>query len=127
VTGHFTKALVDVEPGKVLVGSATKLSWKQWAEIWGAHNRKTIVYEEAPRSELENAIPGGAGRELADMFEYIDKFGYDGSDPEVVYPKDVSSPSIDEVLSIPSRSRTVLRLDADVLGEAWGRYSRHDH
>jgi len=88
-TGHFTKALVDVEPGKVLVGAATKLSWKQWAHIWAEHTGKTLTYEEADRSEMENAMPGGVGKELADMFEYISKFGYDGSDPEVVYPADL--------------------------------------
>jgi hypothetical protein len=35
-------------------------------------------------------FPGGIGEELADMFEYIGEFGYDGGDPDVIYPEDVS-------------------------------------
>ncbi|KAF2497628.1 NAD(P)-binding protein [Lophium mytilinum] len=87
--GSFTKALVDVPAGKNLIGSGSKLSWKEWAALWGEHNGKTITYEEAPRSELEELIPGPVGKELADMIEYIDKFGYDGNDPDVVYPENL--------------------------------------
>ena len=89
-TGHFTKALVDVEPGKDLIGAGSFLNWKEWCEMWSKHTGKTIVYEEADPMELENAMPGGMGKELADMFRYVDHYGYDGGDPDVVYPWDVS-------------------------------------
>jgi hypothetical protein len=29
---------------------------------------------------------GTVGREFADMFAYVDEFGYDGGDPSVLYP-----------------------------------------
>lgn len=47
-------------------------------------------FQPLDRKVLENAIPGGVGEELADMFEYIGEFGYQGGDPNVVFPADVS-------------------------------------
>lgn len=43
------------------------------------------------REVLENAVPGCVGEELADMFEYIGEFGYDGGDPSVFHPQSVSA------------------------------------
>lgn len=92
MAGNFTKALVEVPPGKNLIGAASELSWKEWCELWGKANGKTCRFEESNPRELEEALPGGLGKELADMFRYIGDFGYFGRDPAVVWPKDVSCP-----------------------------------
>lgn len=89
--GKFVKALVQEEPGKNLLGYASMLSWNEFAALWGKIHNVKCRFERLDRKVLENAIPGGIGEELADMFEYIGDFGYDGRDPSVVYPKDVSA------------------------------------
>lgn len=81
---------MQVEPGKNLLGYASILSWKEFASLWGKTNGVTCRFQRQDRTVLENAAPGGIGEELADMFDYIGEFGYDGHDPSVVYPKDVS-------------------------------------
>lgn len=58
--------------------------------MWGKTNGVTCRFQRQDRTVLEKAAPGGIGEELADMFDYIGEFGYDGHDPSVVYPKDVS-------------------------------------
>jgi hypothetical protein len=45
-------------------------------------------YEQIPYETLEQNM-GTVGREIADMFRYIDEFGYDGGDKGVVYPWEV--------------------------------------
>ncbi|KAH8749734.1 hypothetical protein F5883DRAFT_580649 [Diaporthe sp. PMI_573] len=85
-TGKFTKALVQVEPGKNLLGYGSLISWNEFAALWGKIHGVTCRYERVDRKVLENAVPGCIGEELADMFEYIGEFGYDGRDPSVVYP-----------------------------------------
>jgi hypothetical protein len=83
--GNFVKALVEVEPGKNLVGAGEVLSWIEWCAIWAKHNSVKCSFERKERKELEDSM-GPVGREFADMFRYMEEFGYDGGDPSVVYP-----------------------------------------
>ncbi|KAF2477402.1 NAD(P)-binding protein [Lindgomyces ingoldianus] len=83
--GHFTKALVELPAGKNLVGAGSLLSWNDWCQIWGKINGVTCTFERTDRKYMDENM-GSFGRELADMFQYIDEFGYDGSDPSVEYP-----------------------------------------
>lgn len=88
--GLYTKALVEVAPGKNLLGYGTMMSWNEWVVLWGRIHGVKCTFHRLPRQIVVDAIPGGIGEELADMFEYISDFGYDGGDPSVVHPKDVS-------------------------------------
>ncbi|KAJ9667037.1 hypothetical protein H2201_002871 [Coniosporium apollinis] len=87
--GPLTKALVQAEPGKNLLGAASVLSWTEWCELWGKKHGVTCRYEECPPEKLDEAMPGGVGKELADMFVYFSDPGYDGGDPSVILPKDL--------------------------------------
>ncbi|GKT46034.1 NmrA-like family domain-containing protein 1 [Colletotrichum spaethianum] len=87
---HFVKALVEVEPGKNLLGYGSLISWNKFAELWGQFHGVTCRFERVDRKVMEEAIPGVFGEELADMHEYMSEFGYDGSDPSVIHPQDVS-------------------------------------
>ncbi|CAG1959064.1 unnamed protein product [Fusarium graminearum] len=86
VQGKFTKALVQAGPGKTLLGFGSLISWNEFAALWGKTYEATCRYKRIDRKVLETAVPGCIGEELADMFEYIGEFGYDGRDPSVVYP-----------------------------------------
>lgn len=81
---------MHAEPGKNLLGYGSLISWNEYAALWGKIHGVTCRFEHLDRNVVESAIPGGIGEELADMFEYIGDFGYDGGDPSVVHPKDVS-------------------------------------
>lgn len=87
--GNFVNALLQVEPGKNLLGYSSMLSWNEFAALWGKIHGVTCRFQRLDRTVLENAVPGGIGEELADMFGYIGDFGYDGRDPSVVHPKEV--------------------------------------
>ncbi|KAF7556050.1 hypothetical protein G7Z17_g1749 [Cylindrodendrum hubeiense] len=88
-TGVFVNALLQVEPGIHLLGCSDVLSWNEFAALWGKIHGVTSRFESLDRKVLEDAVPGGIGEELADMFAYIGEFGYDGGDPGVTYPKDL--------------------------------------
>jgi hypothetical protein len=89
VLGYFVKALVDLPPGKSLVGAGSYISFNEWCALFSEVNHVTCVFEQLPRNAMEVAMGPVFGLELGDMFEYFDKFGYDGSDPDVVYPWDL--------------------------------------
>ncbi|KAF2875325.1 hypothetical protein BDV95DRAFT_313939 [Massariosphaeria phaeospora] len=87
-TGPLTQALTLVPPGKNLMGAGALLSWNEWCAIWSRVHGVTCTFEQQDRKVLEDAMPY-FGRELADMFQYIDEFGYDGGDPTTIYPWDL--------------------------------------
>jgi hypothetical protein len=82
-------ALVRAPAGQNLLGTRGPSSWTEYAALWGKVHGVECRFERLDRQILEQAVPGGIGEEMADMFEYISEFGYDGSDPSVVLPKDV--------------------------------------
>ncbi|KAJ4178296.1 hypothetical protein NW755_013308 [Fusarium falciforme] len=88
-TGLFVKALTQVGPGKNLLGASGFLSWNEFAALWGKVHGVQCRFQRLDRAVLENAIPGGVGEELADMYEYIGDFGYHGGDPSVIFPADL--------------------------------------
>ncbi|KAJ6001464.1 hypothetical protein N7499_002622 [Penicillium canescens] len=69
--GNFVNALLQVEPGKNLLGYASILSWNGFAALWGKTHGVTCRFQRLDHTVLENAVPGDIGEELADMFDYI--------------------------------------------------------
>lgn len=49
-----------------------------------------FVFEQITPAEYEAMIPGPADTELAEMWQWMDEYGYYGVDKTYVYPKDVS-------------------------------------
>lgn len=62
------KGLTQVPPGKTLLGVAEWASWKDYAEAWGKQQGVTCTYEQGTYEEVDAAMPGGIGHELAEMF-----------------------------------------------------------
>jgi len=75
-----------------LLGAGDVLTWPEWVKKWGEFNGVQCTYEELPIEEFYKYYPGNVGLELGDMYKYISDYGYDGSDPSIVLPWDVSIP-----------------------------------
>jgi len=91
-TGYFVRALVETAPGKKLLGVGSFISWrdymKLWAKIQGVPEGR---YREITVADMDKMAPGGGGREIAEAHAYMEEFGYDGGDPTVIRPEDVST------------------------------------
>ncbi|USP81338.1 hypothetical protein yc1106_08612 [Curvularia clavata] len=87
-TGVLTQALLKIKAGTHLVGASSMISWIEWCKIWSSTTGVECSFETIDRKILEDAM-GPLGREIADMFQYMNDFGYDGNDPNVVYPWDL--------------------------------------
>ncbi|KAI4629791.1 uncharacterized protein J4E87_002978 [Alternaria ethzedia] len=88
-TGRFTKALVDLPPGTLLSGAGSFISLGEWCDIFGKVNNVKCVFKQIPREAIEEAMGPVYGPEIADMYEYFDKFGFEGGIPDVVFPWDL--------------------------------------
>lgn len=85
--GNFVKALLELPPKINRMGAGSNITWKEYGAIWSRVNNKSVSFESYPVSFLEEE-KGLLGRELGAMFTYMDDSGYDGGDPDVMYPWD---------------------------------------
>ncbi|PQE31142.1 hypothetical protein CJF32_00008506 [Rutstroemia sp. NJR-2017a WRK4] len=85
-TGPFVRTLLALEPGVHLYGAVTLMSWNEWLTLWGRimgkKTRFQLVTVEFWEEEMAKWAPQGFGTEIAEMFEFMGKYGYDGGDPE---------------------------------------------
>ena len=92
-TGYFVRALVQVPPGKNLLGEGAMISWKDSLKVWcEIHNVPNGGYHSVTIDEYVKNSPLGPeiGLEFAEMYALMDGPGYDGGDPSIIHPKDVS-------------------------------------
>jgi hypothetical protein len=89
--GCFVRALVELSPGKHLVGADSYISFNEWCEIFSKVNSVRCVFERMSDHDYFESMGPIFGLELRDMFKYFNKFGYDGSDPSVLYPWDLDT------------------------------------
>ena len=88
--GPFFKALLDISAGVDLVGAGSLISWADWCSIWCQFNGVECTYERQNRQAFEE-VAGPVGREVAEMYQFFEQYGYCGVDQkDVVYPGDLS-------------------------------------
>lgn len=88
-TGVFVKALVDLPAGKDLLGVSQMMTWLQWMELWGEIVGVKAGFKRVSADEFFDGVPESLKMELADTYEYVEEFGYDGGDPNVLMPGQV--------------------------------------
>ena len=101
-SGNDVKALVESTPGKNLMAYSCTMTLGNVARTLSEKSGKTVKYAKNTTADLEGFMPGGVGREMGEMMEYINmaELGYYGG-PEaikelhLIHPKDVSTPSTD--------------------------------
>jgi hypothetical protein len=91
--GYVVRAALQTSPGKNILGVGSMLSWTEYLRVWCEVNKVPFGgFDPIPLEVFEKVIPvPGLGKEIGEMLAYIDEFGYDGSDPTVVHPEDVSN------------------------------------
>jgi hypothetical protein len=90
-TGSFVKALVDLPPGKDLLGVSQSMTWLEWMKLWGNILGVKAGFKKVSGDEFFKNVPEPLKKELWDTYDYVEEFGYTGGDPEVLTPEQVSS------------------------------------
>jgi hypothetical protein len=90
-TGSFVKALVDLPPGKDLLGVSQTMTWPEWMKLWGDILGVKAGFKQVSGDEFFRNVPEPLKKELWDTYDYVEEFGYTGGDPEVLTPEQVRS------------------------------------
>jgi hypothetical protein len=90
-TGYLIRALLECAPGKIVLGAGEMISWSEMLKVWCECNKVQFGgFDPLSVDQFERFIPVlGLGRELGEMFAFMDDFGYAGGDPDVVFPSEV--------------------------------------
>ena len=93
-TGYFVRALVQTAPGKTLLGAGSFISWREYTKLWAKSQGVQCTYQQGTMAGMEAAMPEGLppgfARAVAEAIAYVDEFAYDGGDPNVIRPDEVS-------------------------------------
>lgn len=90
-TGAFVKALIlDLPPGKQLLGVSEAMTWPEWMRIWGEHQGVKAGFEQVSMEAFLSDVPDVLKKELAESYQFNAEFGWDGGDPDVLKIEDVS-------------------------------------
>lgn len=82
-TGPLVKALIKSSPGKNLMGYSGFISFDELAELWSTKLGKKITFQRSTVDVMDQLMPGGVGREIGEMMEYISDPGYFGGQEAV--------------------------------------------
>ena len=90
--GYVVRAALHSPPGKEILGVGSLIGWKEYLKTWCDVNKVPYGgYDEISVATLEQQMQmPGLGKEVGDMFLFIDEFGYDGGDPNTVHAQNVS-------------------------------------
>lgn len=77
------RALAKSPPGKNLMGYGSLISFEEIARIWSGNVGQTVKYQRCTVEDMDKAMPGGMGRELGEMMEYINNPGYYGGEEAI--------------------------------------------
>jgi hypothetical protein len=117
-TGYLVRALLECAPGKTVLGAGEMISWSEMLKVWCECNKVQFGgFDPLSVDQFERFIPvPGLGRELGEMFAFMDEFGYAGGDPDVVLPSKVSYTLFNQI----SANRAQLGVDCPVTSwENW--------
>jgi hypothetical protein len=92
-TGYVVRAALESAPGKKILAAGSMISWTDQLKVWCEFNNVPFGgFDSLPIDVFDRFFPiPGLGRELGEMMEFMDEFGYVGGDSSVVLPLEVSS------------------------------------
>jgi hypothetical protein len=88
-TGKFVRALVQLEPGKVLLGVSEMVTYGEYLKTWGEVNGVPTRFNHLSDEEFRKTLPPSAAQEIQESIAFNEEFGWDGSEPGVLRPSDV--------------------------------------
>lgn len=88
--GVIVDALINAPGGINVVGASELLSMKEWLELWASHVGVEAHYEAIPLEVQTANDPTGMKRQMGETMSFVEDFGYNGENPDILTPDEVS-------------------------------------
>jgi hypothetical protein len=83
-TGPFVRALLQLPPQSTLMAASEWCTWSQWIKKWGDVNGVRTSYKQVGVDEFDREIPGGAGKEIGEMYAFSSEYGYNADQKDTL-------------------------------------------
>jgi hypothetical protein len=70
------QALLKLPPDSTVMAASEWLTWPDWIKTWGEVTGIKTSYKQTTVDDLDAYVPGGAGKEIGEMYEFSSEFGY---------------------------------------------------
>lgn len=75
-TGPWVRALLQLPVNSTLMAASEWLTWPDWIKTWGEVTGIKTSYKQTTVEDLAEAIPGPAGKEIGEMFQFSSDYAY---------------------------------------------------
>ncbi|KAF3046027.1 hypothetical protein E8E12_010467 [Didymella heteroderae] len=99
-TGPWARALLRLPPNSTVLAASEWMTWPQWIKTWGDVTGAKTSYKQTTIEDLDEHIPGGAGKEIGEMFQLSSEFAYNAHQANTLKTWDLEKLG----LSVPTTS-----------------------
>ncbi|KAI9284628.1 putative hscarg dehydrogenase, partial [Umbelopsis sp. AD052] len=85
-TGKFVRALVQMSPGKDMLGASEMVTYGDYLKAWGDLNGVPTRFTSISAEEYEKGMPEVIAKEIQEGVAFNEEFGWDGGEPGVLHP-----------------------------------------
>lgn len=75
-TGPHVLALLQLPPASTLMAASEWLTWPDWIKLFGDITDTKTSYKQTSVQDMDEYLPGGAGKEIGEMYQFSSKLGY---------------------------------------------------
>lgn len=75
-TGPWARALLQLPVNSTVMATSQWLTWPDWIKIWGELTGVKTSYKQTTVEDIAEQIPGPAGREIGEMFQFSSDHAY---------------------------------------------------
>ncbi|KAF1934495.1 NAD(P)-binding protein [Clathrospora elynae] len=77
--GPFVRALLQLPPQSTLMAASEWCTWPEWMKTWGEVTGVRTSYKQVSVEDFDKEVPGGAGKEIGEMYEFSSEYGYNAN------------------------------------------------
>jgi hypothetical protein len=83
-TGPHVEALLNLPPNSTVLAASEWCTWPEWIKLWGNITGVETSYKQVDVANLDEHMPGGAGKEIGEMFQFSSEYGYNADQADTL-------------------------------------------
>jgi hypothetical protein len=107
-TGNFVDALLNLPAKTNMLAFGDMLPWVDYVKLWSSITGIPAKFEKTTIEEHSKLLPLDLSVEIAEMYGFMQDFGYGGGDPNTVYSRDVSNFALEAKVEV--RTQLILMI-----------------
>jgi hypothetical protein len=109
-TGPHVEALLNLPPNLTVLAASEWCTWPEWIKLWGSITGVETSYKQVDVANLDEHMPGGAGKEIGEMFQFSSEYGYNADQADTLKRWDLEKVCSISALTLELANSILLQL-----------------